>query len=90
MRAKVYLDVEAVDWILAQQVHHEYPKNKVKNTPRAETVATAAALLALLNRTNAGGWCHTSLAEVMVGKQQRQRGRGRMREGEGSNNRGGQ
>ena len=87
MRAKVYLDVEAVDPILAQQVCRKFPKNTVKNTPHTETVATAAALLALLNRTNVGGWCHTSSAEVMVGKQQRQKGRGRMREGEGGNNR---
>ncbi len=49
MRAKVYSDVEAVDQILAQQVHHKAPKNKVENTPRAETVATAAAMLALSN-----------------------------------------
>ncbi len=50
----------------------------------------AAAILALSNRTNAGGWHHTSLAEFVIGEQRRQRGRGRMREGEGSNNRGGQ
>jgi hypothetical protein len=80
MRAKVYSDVEAVDKILAQQVRHESPKNKVENTPRAETVAAAAAMLALSNRTNSGGWRHTSSAEVMIGKQRRQGGRGRMKE----------
>ncbi len=62
--------------------------NKVGNTPHAETVATAAAMLALSNRTNTGGWSHTSLAKVMIGKQPRQGGRGRMREGEDGNNRG--
>ncbi len=45
------LDVEAIDWILAQQVRHESPKNKVEITPSAETVAVAA-MLALSNTTN--------------------------------------
>ncbi len=53
MSSKVYSDVEAVDQILAQQVHRESQKNKVDNTPCAETVAVAAAMLALSNRTNA-------------------------------------
>ncbi len=44
------LDVKAMDQIVAQQVHRKSPKNKVKNTPRAETVATAAMLLS--NTTN--------------------------------------
>ncbi len=45
------LYVDAMDWIVAQQVHHKSQKNKVKNTSRAETVATAA-MLALSNMTN--------------------------------------
>jgi hypothetical protein len=32
MRAKGYSDIEAVDQILAQQVHHESKKNNVENT----------------------------------------------------------
>ncbi len=71
MRAKVNLDVKAADQILAQQVRRESQKSEVKNTPHAETVATAAAMLVLLNRTNVGGWCHTSSAEIIIGKQQR-------------------
>jgi hypothetical protein len=74
-------------------------RNIVENTPCAETVA-AAAMLALLNTTNAvrcrvqdpwwrAPWCLTSSAEVVTGEQQRQGGRGRMREGEDGNNRGG-
>ena len=90
MRAKVNLDVKAADQILAQQVRRESQKSEVKNTPRAESVAVAAAMLALLNRTHAGGWHHTSSAKVMISEQQRQGGRGRTREGEGGNNRGGQ
>jgi hypothetical protein len=89
MRAKVYSDVEAIDQILAQKVHRKSPKNKVENTPCAETVAAAAAMLALSNRTNVGGWCHTSSAKVMIGEQRSQGGRGRMREREGGNDRGG-
>jgi hypothetical protein len=76
------------------------PKNKVENTPRAETVATAA-MLALLNTAIAvrcrvqdrWRWVPrglTSLAKVMIGEQQRHGGRGRTREGEDGNNRGGQ
>ncbi len=52
MRAKVYSEVETVDQILAQQVHGESPKNEVENTCCAETVAAAAAMLALSNRIN--------------------------------------
>jgi hypothetical protein len=89
MRVKVYLDVEAVDRILAKQVRRESQKNKFKNTPCPETVAMAAAMLALSNRTNAGGCCHTSLAKIMIGEQQRQGGRGGTSEGESGNNRGG-
>jgi hypothetical protein len=65
MRAKVYSD--EIDQILAQQVRPESPKNKIENAPCAETVALAAAMLALLNRTKVGNWCHTSLAEVTIG-----------------------
>ena len=84
------MDVEVVDQILAQQVHHESQKSKVeKNTPCAETVAGVVATLALVNRTNVSGCCPTSSAKVMIGKQQRQGGRERMREGVGGNNRGG-
>ncbi len=68
----------------------QVPKNKVENNPRAETVATAAAMLALKNSKNAGDWCHTSSAEVMIGEQRRRGGRGIAREREGGNNRGGQ
>jgi hypothetical protein len=34
MRAKGYLNVEAADRILVQQVRHESPKIKPKDTPR--------------------------------------------------------
>jgi hypothetical protein len=88
MRAKVYSDIKAVDQILAQQVHCKYQKNKVENNPCAETVAAAAAMLALKNRTHAGNWRYTSSAKIMIGKQQRQGERGRAREREGGNNRG--
>ncbi len=53
-------------------------------------MAVAAAMLALSNRINAGGWHRTSSAEVMIGERRRRGGRGRTREGEGGNNRGGQ
>jgi hypothetical protein len=46
MRAKGYLDVEAKDRILVQQVRCESQKNKPKNTPHPESVA-ALSLLAL-------------------------------------------
>ncbi len=42
-------DVKAMDRILAQQVRRVSQKNKVENTHRAETVAAAAAMLALSN-----------------------------------------
>ena len=87
--SKVYSDVEALYQILAQQVRHKSHNNRVKNTPCAETVATAAAMLALSKRTDTGDWCHTPLAKVMIGKQRRQGGRGRTRERKGGNNRGG-
>jgi hypothetical protein len=90
IRAKVYLEFEAVDRILAQQVCCESQKNKVENNPHAEIVAAAAAMPALKNRTHAGDWHHTSSAKVMIGKQQRQGWRGRAREREGGNNREGQ
>jgi hypothetical protein len=80
LRAKVYLDVKAIDQILAQQVRCESQKIKLKNTPHDETAAAGAAMLALSNRINAGGWHHTSLAKVMICKQRKQGGRGRMRE----------
>ncbi len=38
-----------MEQILAQQVRSESQKNKVENNRRAETVAAAAAMLALLN-----------------------------------------
>jgi hypothetical protein len=41
-----------MDQIIAQQVRRKSQKNKLKNTPCAETV-TGAAMLALLNTTNA-------------------------------------
>jgi hypothetical protein len=53
MRANGYSDVEAVDQILAQQVRRQSQKNKVENAPCTETVATAAAMLALSNMTTA-------------------------------------
>ena len=53
-RAKGYSDVDAMNRILIQQVRRESPKNKAENSPRPETVA-AAAMLALLNKTNAVG-----------------------------------
>jgi hypothetical protein len=46
MRAKGYLDVEAVDQILVQQVRRESQKNKPKDTPCPKSVA-ASLLLAL-------------------------------------------
>jgi hypothetical protein len=90
MRAKVYSDVEAVDQILAQQVCPESQKSKVENNPPDETVAAAAAMLALKNRTYTGNWRHTSSAEVMIGERRRRGGRGKARERKGGNNRGGQ
>ena len=46
MRAKGYLDVEAVDQILVQQVRRESKKNKPKDTPCPKSAA-ASLLLAL-------------------------------------------
>ncbi len=45
-----------MDQILAQQVRRESQKNKVKNTCQAETVAAAAAMLALLNIGQGHDW----------------------------------
>jgi hypothetical protein len=89
-----------MDQIVAQQVRRKSQKNKVENTPCAETVAVAA-MLALSNTTNAvrcrvqDRWRRaprrlTSLVKVMICERRRQGGRGRKREGEDSNNRGGQ
>ena len=46
MRAKGYLDVEAANRILVQQVLHESQKKAPKDTPRPESAATS--LLAAL------------------------------------------
>ena len=54
MRAKGYSDVDAMNRILIQQVRHESQKNNAENSPCQKTVA-AAAMLALLNKTNAVG-----------------------------------
>ncbi len=75
-------------------------KNSVENTTCAESVA-AAAMLALLNTSNAvrccvqdqwqqEPWCLTSSAKVMTGDQRRRGGKGRTREGEDGNNGGAQ
>ncbi len=45
-----------MDQILAQQVRRESQKNKVKNTFQVETVAAAAAMLALSNIGQGHDW----------------------------------
>jgi hypothetical protein len=64
MRAKGYLDVDAMNQILIQQVHREYQKNKAENSPRPETVA-AAAMLALSNKTNAVGLVLARISPIL-------------------------
>jgi hypothetical protein len=71
------LDVEAVDQILAQQVRRESPKKKVKNTPCAETVAVAAAMLALSNI----GQGHDQQATEARGEGKNEGGRGQQQQG---------
>jgi hypothetical protein len=52
MRAKVYSDLEAADWILVQQVRRKSQKNKSNDTPRPESAAVSS-LLALVTAATA-------------------------------------
>jgi hypothetical protein len=61
-----------MDQILAQQVRRESQKNNVENTRRAETVAAAAAMLALSNNSRGHDWQATE-ARGEEGEQGRER-----------------
>ena len=63
-RAKGYLDVDAMNQILIQQVRRESQKNKAENSPLPETVATAA-MLALSNKTNAVGLVLARISPIL-------------------------
>jgi hypothetical protein len=64
MRAKGYLDVDVMNQILIQQVRRESQKNKSENSPRPETVATAA-MLALSNKTTAVGLVLARISPIL-------------------------
>jgi hypothetical protein len=66
-----------MDWILAQQVRRVSQKNKVENTRRAETVATAVAMLALSNI----GWGHDRQATEARGEGENEEARRRQQQG---------
>jgi hypothetical protein len=65
MRAKGYLDVEAADRILVQQVRRESQKKTPKDTPCPKPV-TALLLLALSTTANVGRAALAKITPVLV------------------------